>query len=53
MELFERPFGDPSALATVGSPAHRAVARQAVRESMVLDPILEQADAILAAWLPV
>lgn len=34
--LFERPFGDPSRLPGVGSAAHRAVARQAVRESQVL-----------------
>jgi beta-glucosidase len=34
--LFERPFGDASLLNTVGSPEHRAVARQAVRESQVL-----------------
>jgi beta-glucosidase len=34
--LFERPFGDPSLLAKVGSAEHRAVARQAVRESLVL-----------------
>jgi beta-glucosidase-like glycosyl hydrolase len=31
MGLFERPFGDPSLLAAVGSAGHRAVARQAVR----------------------
>ncbi len=36
MGLFERPFGDKTLLAQVGSPAHRAVARQAVRESLVL-----------------
>lgn len=36
MGLFERPFGVPSLLAHVGSPEHRAVARQAVRESLVL-----------------
>ena len=34
--LFERPFGEPSLLPRVGSPDHRAVARQAVRESQVL-----------------
>jgi beta-glucosidase len=34
--LFERPFSDPQLLATVGSEAHREVARQAVRESLVL-----------------
>ena len=36
MGLFERPFGDPSLLPMVGSAKHRAVARQAVRESQVL-----------------
>ena len=36
MGLFERPFGDPSLLAAIGSAEHRAVARQAVRESLVL-----------------
>jgi len=36
MGLFERPFGDLSLLAAVGSAGHRAVARQAVRESLVL-----------------
>lgn len=34
--LFERPFTDRSALATVGSPEHRALARQGVAESQVL-----------------
>jgi beta-glucosidase len=34
--LFERPFGNPSERANIGSPAHREVARQAVRESQVL-----------------
>jgi len=34
--LFERPFGDASLLPAVGSTEHRAVARQAVRESQVL-----------------
>ena len=36
MGLFEKPFGDPSLMSKVGSPEHRAVARQAVRESQVL-----------------
>ena len=36
MGLFEGPFGDPSRMSTIGSPEHRAVARQAVRESQVL-----------------
>lgn len=34
--VFEHPYADRSLLATVGSTAHRAVARQAVRESLVL-----------------
>jgi beta-glucosidase len=34
--LFERPFGDSALLAEVGSSEHRAIARQAVRESQVL-----------------
>jgi beta-glucosidase len=34
--LFERPFSDPALLVTVGSDEHRALARQAVRESLVL-----------------
>ena len=34
--LFEHPFGDRTLLARVGSAEHRAVARQAVRESLVL-----------------
>jgi beta-glucosidase len=34
--LFERPFGDESLLPQVGSEAHRAVAREAVRKSLVL-----------------
>jgi beta-glucosidase len=36
MGLFERPFSDPTLIASVGSEAHRAVARQAVSESLVL-----------------
>ena len=36
MGLFERPFSDPALRAAVGSPEHRAVARQAVRESQVV-----------------
>jgi beta-glucosidase len=36
MGVFERPFGDPSRRAEIGSPKHREVARQAVRESLVL-----------------
>jgi beta-glucosidase len=34
--LFENPYGDPSLAARVGSDEHRALARQAVRESLVL-----------------
>jgi beta-glucosidase len=34
--LFERPYGDPSQFDEIGSSEHRAVARQAVRESQVL-----------------
>jgi beta-glucosidase len=34
--LFERPYGDESLLSLVGSEAHRAVAREAVRKSLVL-----------------
>lgn len=36
MGLFERPYGDESLIPSVGSDEHRAVARQAVRESLVL-----------------
>jgi beta-glucosidase len=34
--LFENPYGDPSLAVKVGSDEHRALARQAVRESLVL-----------------
>jgi beta-glucosidase len=34
--LFEQPINDTSLLSEIGSPAHRDVARQAVRESLVL-----------------
>jgi len=34
--LFEHPLSDPANLAQVGSAAHRQLARQAVRESLVL-----------------
>jgi beta-glucosidase len=34
--LFEHPFGDAKLMANVGSPAHRKIARQCVRESLVL-----------------
>lgn len=36
MKLWERPFADRALLPKVGSPEHRALARQAVRESLVL-----------------
>jgi beta-glucosidase len=36
MGLFERPFSNPALLAKVGCAEHRAVARQCVRESLVL-----------------
>ncbi len=34
--LFERPYGDETLIETVGSDAHREVARDAVRQSLVL-----------------
>lgn len=34
--LFDHPYADPTLLDTVGSDAHRVLARQAVRESLVL-----------------
>lgn len=36
MGLFEKPFSDRSEIDQIGSDAHREVARQAVRESLVL-----------------
>ncbi|MCM0675924.1 glycoside hydrolase family 3 C-terminal domain-containing protein [Micromonospora phytophila] len=42
--LFERPYTDRSWTSTVGSTAHRALARQAVRQSQVL---LKNAGAVL------
>jgi beta-glucosidase len=36
MGLFDRPAVDPALTSAIGSPEHRAVARQAVRESLVL-----------------
>jgi beta-glucosidase len=36
MGLFEHPFGDEALLAEVGSEEHRAVAREAVSQSLVL-----------------
>jgi beta-glucosidase len=34
--LFEQPYSDPAALATIGSAKHRALAREAVQKSLVL-----------------
>lgn len=34
--LFDRPYGDPSLTSSVGSEIHRQLARQAVRQSLVL-----------------
>lgn len=34
--LFEHPYGDPELVSEIGSPAHRAVARDCVRKSLVL-----------------
>lgn len=42
--LFENPFSDPSLIDSVGTQEHRTIARQAVRESMVL---LSKKDNIL------
>ncbi len=42
--LFERPFGDEALLPVVGSDAHRELAREAVRKSLVL---LKNADGTL------
>ena len=36
MGLFENAYPDPALAATVGSPEHRAIARECVRESLVL-----------------
>lgn len=36
LDLFNQPYTDRTYTSQVGSPAHRAVARQAVRESLVL-----------------
>ncbi|KAJ8440715.1 hypothetical protein Cgig2_005446 [Carnegiea gigantea] len=36
MGLFENPFGDPSLVKELGSQAHRDLAREAVRKSLVL-----------------
>lgn len=42
--LFERPMSDPADLALVGATEHRELARQAVRESLVL--LKNDADAL-------
>ena len=42
--LFERPYGDPALQAEVGSDAHRALARDAVAQTLVL---LKNADGAL------
>ena len=42
--LFETPYGDSALIETVGSEEHRNLARQAVRESMVL---LQNRDGVL------
>lgn len=54
--LFEHPYGDPALAGTVGSQAHRELARRAVRESLVLLknehealPIPKDASAIFVA----
>jgi beta-glucosidase len=36
LDLFERPRPDPKAMETIGSAAHREVARECVRQSLVL-----------------
>ncbi|HEY4689489.1 MAG TPA: glycoside hydrolase family 3 N-terminal domain-containing protein [Anaerolineae bacterium] len=36
MGLFEHPYADPALLSLVGNDAHRALAREAVRKSLVL-----------------
>jgi beta-glucosidase len=36
LDLFENPYTDPQLIAEVGSAAHRKVARECVRESLVL-----------------
>lgn len=35
-DLFEKPFADPSLIKTIGSDEHRQVARECVRQSLVL-----------------
>jgi len=36
MGLFDRPATDPALITSIGSPAHRQIAQQCVRESLVL-----------------
>jgi len=36
IDVFEHPFSDPELAATIGSPEHRLVARECVRQSLVL-----------------
>lgn len=36
MGLFDNPYTDPALTATIGSPEHREIARECVRESLVL-----------------
>ena len=36
MGLFDHPYSDPALAATIGSAAHREIARECVRESLVL-----------------
>lgn len=36
MDLFDHPYTDPALIATIGSPEHREIARECVRESLVL-----------------
>ncbi|XP_074312379.1 uncharacterized protein LOC141647908 [Silene latifolia] len=49
MGLFENPFGDPSLVNELGSQAHRDLAREAVRKSLVL---LKNGKSGEAALLP-
>ncbi len=66
--LFDSPLADPSLAGSVGSDAHRQVGREAVRavkhagvptvvvlisgRPLILEPILHEVGAIVAAWLP-
>lgn len=58
MGLFETPFSNPDLIETIGSPEHRAVAQQAVSESMVLLknenetlPITDEVETIFIAGM--